>query len=381
MTRLRHEHAILVLALALLVVGLGMVFSASHELARTRFDDGLFFLKRQMFRSLVGLVALLVASQVDYRVWRRLARPGMLLAIVGLAVVFLFNEIRGARGWVHIMGRTLQPVEFARLALVCFLAAEIARLGPRLRSIRGLVPLGAATAAVLALVLAQPDFGSGMALALISLTLLFVGGARLAHLGAAAGAILSAAIVVAWQRPHVRARFLGFLHPDAHASGDAYQSLQSVLSIGAGGPFGKGLGQGFAKYGYLPDPHTDFIFSVMGEELGFVGCAVVLGLFLFLVGRAIRIARSHEDPFARLLAVGIGMSIFWYVAINALVAVRLFPVTGLPLPLVSYGGSALVSHLFALGILRNLARQAEWATGPRLRFRHHRHAAAEVVAL
>ena len=380
MMKLRHDHAILVLALALLVIGLGMVFSASHEIARTKFDDPFFFLKRQLFRSLVGLGALLVASQVDFRQWRRLARPGLLLACSGLAVVFLFNEIRGARGWVQIMGRTLQPVEFARLALVCFLAAEIARLGPRLQSVReGLLPIGGVIAVVLGLVLAQPDFGSAMALSLICLTLLFVGGARLTHLAGIAGGALAAAVVVAWQKPHVRARFLGFLHPDAHASGDAYQSLQSVMSIGSGGPFGKGLGQGFAKYGYLPDPHTDFIFSVMGEEIGFIGCAIVLALFLYLVGRAIRVARAHEDPFARLLAVGIGMSLFWYVLINVMVAIRLFPVTGLPLPLVSYGGSALTSHLFALGILRNLARQAETARGPRVRFRVPQRSPAEAV--
>lgn len=378
--KLRHEHAILILSLVLLVVGLGMVFSASHELASAKFGDGFFFLKRQMFRAFVGIIALLVASSIDFRLWRRLARPGLLLAGGGLMVVLLFNEIRGARGWVQIMGRTLQPVEFARLALVCFLAAEIARMGPRLQSLRrGLVPLGAVIGIVLALVLAQPDFGSGMALALICLTLLFVGGARLAHLGAAASTILAAAVLVAWQKPHVRARILGFLHPDAYAAGDAYQSLQSVLSIGAGGPFGKGLGQGFAKYGYLPDPHTDFIFSVMGEELGFIGCAIVLTLFLLLVGRAIRVARAHEEPFARLLAIGIGMSLFWYVAINVLVAVRMFPVTGLPLPLVSYGGSALTSHLFALGILRNIARQAEAEPGPRMRFRVASRHTAEAV--
>lgn len=380
--RLRHEHAILILALALLVIGLGMVFSASHELARTRFGDGLFFLKRQLFRAVFGIGLLLLASQVDYRQWRRFARLGLLGACTGLGVVFLFNEIRGARGWVQIMGRTLQPVEFARLALVIFLAAEIVRLGPRIRSLReGLVPLGAVLAGVLVLVLGQPDFGSAMALTLIALSMLFVGGARWQHLASVGAAVLAGAGLLAWQKPHVRTRLLGFLHPDAHASGEAYQSLQSVLSIGSGGPFGKGLGEGFAKYGYLPDPHTDFIFSVMGEELGFVGCAVVLALFLLLVGRAIRVARAHEDPFARLLAAGIGMSLFWYAAINLLVAVRLFPVTGLPLPLVSYGGSALVSHLFALGILRNLARQAEVRTERRpTRFAvRHRHAVEAVL--
>jgi cell division protein FtsW len=367
--KLRHDHAILIFTLALLVLGLGMVFSASHELARARFGDDFFFLKRQMVRAVIGLVLLLVASSVDYRTWRRWAHLGLLFACLGLVVVLGFNAIRGARGWVHVLNMTLQPVEFARVALVLFLSSEIVRRKSRLHSLRhGFLPLVGVVGVILVLVLKQPDFGSAMALSLISLTLLYVGGVRFTHLLGSGALILLAATGFAMHKPHVRTRILGFLHPEAHASGDAYQSLQSVMSIGSGGPIGKGLGQGFAKYGYLPDPHTDFIFSVMGEELGFVGCAFVLLLFLLLVGRAIRVARAHEDPFARLLAVGIGMSLFWYVAVNVMVTVRLFPVTGLPLPLMSYGGSSLVSHLFALGVLRNLARQAEPVGVPRSRW-------------
>ena len=358
--KLRHDQAILVLTLALTLLGLGMVFSASHELARTRYDDAFFFLRRQLIRAVIGVVLLLVASNIDYRVWRRWARLGLLLAVVGLTVVFAFNAVRGARGWVRIMGATLQPVEFARLALVAFLASEIARRGDAMQSFRaGFAPLAVAVGIVLALVLKQPDFGSAMALSLVAFTLFYVGGARWRHLLGSGAVLLGGAILLALGRPHVRTRILGYLQPGAHAASDAYQSLQSVLSIGSGGPFGRGLGRGFASYGYVPDPHTDFIFAVMGEELGFVGCAVVLVLFLLLVGRAVRVARGLEDPFGRLLAVGIGMSLFWYAALNLLVATRLFPVTGLPLPLVSYGGSSLVSQLFALGVLRNLARAAE----------------------
>jgi len=358
--KLRHDQAILVLTLALTLLGLGMVFSASHELARTRYDDAFFFLRRQLIRAVIGVVLLLVASNIDYRVWRRWARLGLLLAVVGLTVVFAFNAVRGARGWVRIMGATLQPVEFARLALVAFLASEIARRGDAMQSFRaGFAPLAVAVGIVLALVLKQPDFGSAMALSLVAFTLFYVGGARWRHLLGSGAVLLGGAILLALGRPHVRTRILGYLQPGAHAASDAYQSLQSVLSIGSGGPLGRGLGRGFASYGYVPDPHTDFIFAVMGEELGFVGCAVVLVLFLLLVGRAVRVARGLEDPFGRLLAVGIGMSLFWYAALNLLVATRLFPVTGLPLPLVSYGGSSLVSQLFALGVLRNLARAAE----------------------
>src|SRR5262249_17286637 len=271
--KLRHEHAILVLTLAILVLGLGMVFSASHELARTKFGDPFFFVKRQLFRAALGVILMLVASQVDYRQWRRVARLAFIVSCMGLGALFFCHAIRGARGWVPILGQTLQPVEFARLALVGVLASELARLGPRVRSLRtGLAPLAAVIAVVLGLVVMQPDFGSAMALSAICLTLLYLGGARVVHLGGGALALLAGGTFMAWSKPHVRARIFGFLDPNGHAAAGAYQSLQSVLSIGSGGPFGKGLGQGVAKYGYLPDAHTDFIFSVMGEELGFVGC-------------------------------------------------------------------------------------------------------------
>jgi len=380
--KLRHEHAILILSLALLVLGLGMVFSASHELARAKFNDPFFFLRRQLVRAAVGVALLFLASQIDYRQWRRWARVGLLGACAMLLVVlFVSHAIRGARGWVQFMGATFQPVELARLALVCVLASEMSRLGSKIESLRqGLLPLAVAIGAVLLLVVAQPDFGSAMALSAISLTMLYLGGARPLHLGTGALGMLLAATVLAWSKPHVRSRIFGFLSPDSNAAGGAYQSLQSVLSIGSGGPFGKGLGEGVAKYGYLPDAHTDFIFSVMGEELGFVGCLVVLGLFLMLIGRAIQVARAHQDPFARLLAAGIGISLFYYVAINICVALRLFPVTGLPLPFVSYGGSALVTHMFAMGVLRNIAREAEAAERRPTRWTvRHQHAVEAVL--
>lgn len=366
--RVRHDHAILVLVLTLLVVGIGVLYSASHELARASAGDGLRFVKRQLVNASVGLAALLLVSQVDYRRWRRAARLLLLFATLGLCVVFLFDAVRGARNWVPFLGRTLQPVEFLRVALLVFLAAEIVGCGPRLRTLRGILPLFAVVACIVLLVLKQNDFGSAMAISLISFTVLFAGGARRRHLLVCAALMLLGAALFAVERPHIQERLRGFVNPEEHARGAAYQSLQSELSIGSGGALGSGLGRGISKFGYVPDPHTDFVFAVMGEELGFAGCTLVLLLFLLLVGRAIRVARAHEDPFAQLLAVGVGMSIFWYVAINVMVATRLFPVTGLPLPFMSYGGSSLVSHLVALGVLRNVARTLEQVPRPRRRW-------------
>lgn len=363
--RLRHDHAILLLTLLLVVVGLCVLYSASHEMARAATGDGLRFLKKQLLNAVVGLAAMLLVARTDFRLWRRAARLLLLGAGLGLLVVFFFDAVRGARAWVPILGRSFQPVEFVRVALVLFLAAECVRRGPRLASLRrGFLPLALVVAALLLIVVKQNDFGSAMALCLVSCTLLYVGGARKLHLVGAALLLFAGAAFFASQRPHVRERLAGFLHPREHAMGVAYQSTQSVLSIGSGGPFGKGLGQGISKFGYIPDPHTDFVFAVMGEELGFVGCAAVLLLFLLLVARAIRVARAHEDPFAQLVAVGMGMSVFWYVVINLMVALRLFPVTGLPLPFMSYGGSSLVSHLLALGVLCSVAREVERVPRP-----------------
>lgn len=358
--RIRHDHAILVLTLALLVIGIGALYSASHELAQASTGDGLRFVKRQLGNAVVGLTAMLLISQVDYRRWRRAARMLFAFAVLGLGVVFLFDTVRGARSWVPLGARSLQPVEFVRLVLIFFLASEIVRRGSRLRSLRGgFLPLLAAAVALMLIVVKQNDFGSAMVLGLVAFTLLFAGGASRRHLTVAAMVLLCGAILFAWQRPHARNRVVGFVQPEKHALDVAYQARQSVLSIGSGGMLGKGLGRGISKFGYVPDPHTDFVFSVMGEELGFVGSIVVLALFLMLIARAIRVARAHEDPFAQLVAVGIGISLFWYVSLNVMVATGLFPVTGLPLPFVSYGGSSLVSHLVALGVLRNIARQVE----------------------
>ena len=358
--RLRHHHAILLLSFALVVVGLVVLYSASQEMARAATGDSLRFLKKQLLNAAVGVTAMLLLSRLDYRLWRRAARLLLLLSCLGLFVVFLFDAVRGSRSWVPFLGRTLQPVEFVRVALVFFLAAEISRRGPELASLRrGFLPLAGILGAILLVVVKQNDFGSGMALGAIGFSLLYAGGARRLHLAGTVALCLLGAAAVAVHKPHVRERIAGFVHPGEHAMDVAYQSTQAVLSIGSGGPFGKGLGQGVSKFGYIPDPHTDFVFAVMGEELGFVGCSVVLLLFLLLVARAIRVARAHEDPFAQLVAVGTGLSVFWYVAINLLVALRLFPVTGLPLPFMSYGGSSMVSHLLALGVLCSVARAVE----------------------
>jgi cell division protein FtsW len=358
--RIRHDHAILVLTLALLVIGIGALYSASHELAQASTGDGLRFVKRQLLNAVVGLTAMLLVSQIDYRRWRRAARMLFGFAALGLGLLFLFDAVRGAQSWVPIGARSFQPVEFVRIALIFFLASEIVRLGPRLRSLRaGFLPLLGAVVVLMLIVVKQNDFGSAMVLGLVGFTLLFAAGARRQHLTTAAMVLLCGAVLFASQRPHARNRILAFAQPDKHALDVAYQGRQSVLSIGSGGMLGKGLGRGISKFGYVPDPHTDFVFSVMGEELGFVGSIVVLTLFLMLIARAIRVARAHEDPFAQLVAVGIGISLFWYVALNIMVATQLFPVTGLPLPFVSYGGSSLVSHLIALGVLRNVARQVE----------------------
>lgn len=363
--RLRHEQVIIMCTLGLLVIGLGMVFSAS-----ARYGDGFLYLNRQLINAAVGVVVFLCVARVDYRFWSRISRLAILLAVVGLLALFLSEKIRGAQNWILLPGaRSFQPVEFARVALILFLASEMARLGPRLASFRrGFLPLLLVTGCVVLLVIKHNDLGSAMALCLIALTLFFVGGARWHHMLGSAGAMLLAATGVALVRPHVLERFRAFLHPDAYANSLAYQSLQSQLYIGSGGLLGKGLGQGVGKYGYLPDSHTDFIFSVMGEEIGLVGCVLVLGIFLCLVARAVRVARNQEDPFGQLVALGVGMSIFWYLMINVMVATRLFPVTGLPMPFISYGGSALVSHLFAVGILSNIAARTE---SPRTLRRRH----------
>jgi cell division protein FtsW len=316
----------------------------------------------------IGVVGLGLALRFDYRKLRRLS-PLILIGTFGLLLVVLMPGVgvhaMGSSRWIGFGQFRLQPSELMKLALTLFAADFIAR---RLdedatdRRIIGPVLLVAGFACVL--ILAQPDMGTAMVLGCITLALLFVSGVRLGPVMKVMAALAVLALIVAVASPYRRTRLLSFIDPSAHGSSSGYQVLQSLIGLGSGHLFGMGLGGGQAQWGYLPNAHTDFIFSVIGEELGIVGALLVLALLGLFMWLGIRAATGSADRFGALLALGLVAWVAAETLINVGAVVGVLPVTGIPLPFISFGGSSLVITMAAAGVLINVAKQGEQAAGP-----------------
>ncbi|MEM7156078.1 MAG: putative lipid II flippase FtsW [Myxococcota bacterium] len=340
-------------AIALSAIGLVMVYSAGAWLGHEMFDDWEYYLHRQATFLAVGFGLMFGLSRIDYRLLRRFA-PQLMLAALGLLVVVLFvgQEINGARRWMRFGPFGLQPSEIAKLTLAIFLAATIARQGERVRTFkRGFLPVVAIASLTMLLVLLEKDLGTTILLGSLTLIMLFSAGTRLSYVVAAV--MLAAPLV--WQQiigvDYRRGRLEEFL------SGDGYQVHQALIAIGSGGPWGRGLGHGRQKLGFLPENHTDFILATVGEELGFVGIAMVLGLLALLVWRGLEIARKANDRFGTYLATGLSAMFGLQAVINMAVVLELIPAKGITLPFMSYGGSSLLASLASVGILLSISRR------------------------
>lgn len=346
---------------ALLLLGLSMVFSASQYAVD---GDPAWWFRRQAIWAGLGLIALVLTSRLDYRLWRKAAWPLMGVTVLILLLVLVSGHAAyGAQRWLRIGFFSFQPSEVAKLALVLFIAEWLVRKGDAVRSLRfGLLPFATITGVILALILLQNDLGTSLVVAAIALAMFFAAGANMLQLVPTLG--LGGAIywIVAAATPFRRARLDAFLHPltttQGCPDGTAYQICQGLISLGSGGPLGRGLGAGVQKAGYLPNPFTDSIFAVTGEELGLAGCAFILGLFAVIAFRGLRVGRRATDPFGALLACGVTCWIVAQAAINIGSVVDAIPFTGVPLPFVSFGGSSLVASLAAVGILLNISRHA-----------------------
>jgi cell division protein FtsW len=351
---------ILFITLASIGVGASLVASSSSFFAGAHFSDHFALLRLHIFKIVIALAVLVAAINVDYHHYRKVS-PVILVVGIGMLVgLFLVpGAIRSTRRWYYWakLQLAVQPSEIARLALLFFLAWWISRRGDQLKDFKhGFAPALIAICLVVGLVAATPNYGSAMATLIIALTVLFVGGARILHLaGFIAIGVVGAAGAI-WYSPYVRERVDAFLHPGNAVTEANWQVYQSLIGLGSGGLLGRGLGESTQKLSWLPDSYTDFIFSILGEEAGLWGTLLVSGMFLLLALRALKISRKCNDTFGEMLVVGIGCSIFWYAAMNMYVATGMFPVTGLPLPFLSYGGSALVVNAFAVGVLLNVSR-------------------------
>lgn len=342
----------------LVVIGLVMVYSASSAIATTRYDDATYFVMRQAAWAVVGLAAFGLGALIDYHVWRRFVVPLTVGTVVILAVVLTMGwSVNGSRRWLRAGGFTIQPSEFARVIFIVYAAHMLAKRADVIRSFKTLAPLLVVVGAGVLLIVAEPDLGNAVVLATVTAALCVLGGARMSHLGALAACAVPVVAYAILGTAYRRRRLMAFLDPWSDASDSGFQVIQSMLSFGAGGTMGAGLGEGRQKLFFLPEPHTDFIYSVVGEELGLWGTAAILALFAVLLWRGWRVALATTDPFGRLLAFGLSVAVGLAAALNIGVATGMLPTKGLPLPLVSYGGSSLVANLFALGVVFNISRQ------------------------
>ena len=361
----RLDLTLLLPVVALAALGLVMIYSSSSVLAAERFHSETFFLQRQAVRMLIGLALMLVLSRVDYHVYQRLAPWLLVAAVILLGVVLALGRgVRGANRWIQFASLTVQPVELARSACVIYLAKLLDRKGERIASFgSGVLPALSVLGILAALILCQPNLGSTMALLATGLVMLHLAGARFRHLAALAAVAAVVAVVMILTNDYMQARVTGWLGHmggvQADGQGKGWQLRQSLLALGSGGLFGAGPGRGMQKFYFLPDPHTDFIFAVIGEELGLLGATAVLIAYLLFFLRGLKVAGRAPDRFGFLLAAGLTVNLIVYVGLNVAVVTGLIPTTGLPLPFLSYGGSALIVNLGVVGVLLNIASQME----------------------
>jgi cell division protein FtsW len=344
------------------VVGSVMVLSASSVASLTDYGSAWYFFQRQALWTAVGAAAFMITARIDYHAWRRWVRPLLVVSGVLLVAVLIPGigvEVAGSRRWIGTGFLRFQPTEIAKLALLIFAADVLSRRVKELHDWRRVLrPVLIVLAAFAALVLREPDLDSTIVLTLIAFTVLIVGGVRLRHVAVVGSVAAVAGTLLALSEPYRRARMFAFLNPSADASSAGYQISQSLIAIGSGGWTGVGLGAGRAKWSFLPNAHTDFIFAIIGEELGLLGCLLVVGLFVAFAVLGTRAALRAPDRFGTLLAAGVTAWVVGQAAINIGAAIGLLPVSGIPLPFVSFGGSALVFTMAAAGILGNVARQA-----------------------
>ncbi|MBF6567747.1 MAG: putative lipid II flippase FtsW [Candidatus Binataceae bacterium] len=343
------------------ILGLLMVLNTTYFPGLEKTGDGFHFFKLQLVHIGLGLFALGVLSQLSLRGLRRIAMPLMGISLLMLIAIWIpgLGVVRGgARRWLRLGPVLIEPSEFVKIAMVFFLAEFLSRRGDRIRQFNsGPLPIFLLILPITAMMLKQPDFGATVMIVLITFAMLFAAGARPWHLGAAGAVALAALALQAVSKAYRMRRLVSFLDPWQSARGAGFQLVQSYIALGAGGEWGVGLGAGRQKMFYLPQAHNDFIFAVIGEELGIAGALAVIGLFGVILFRGMRIAHDEPDPFASLLAVGLTALLSMQALINIAVVIGLIPTKGLPLPFLSYGGTAMIMAMATLGALLALGRR------------------------
>jgi len=353
-----YDVKLLFPVLFLVGIGIVMVYSASSALALKKFSTDYFFLKKQAFFALTGIIALVACRHFPYKYFRSLTYPFLILAIFLLVAIKLFGlgySAGGSMRWLKIGSLTFQPSEFARFALIIYLAYSMDKKKENIKDFSvGFLPHFLVLGIFAALILMQPDFGSVVIFGVITWLMLFIGGARISHLLLSIAFILPAAYIFMISAEYRIKRILSFLDPWQYQTDEGYQIIHSLMAFGTGGIWGTGIGKGYQKLFYLPEPHTDFIFSVIGEELGLIGVLFIIALYAVIFWRGIIIARDAEDTFGAFIAAGLTTAIILQVCVNMGVTLGLLPTKGLTLPFLSYGGTSLLINMASIGILMNI---------------------------
>jgi cell division protein FtsW len=350
---------VLMMAVILTCFGVVMVYSASSVMAAKKFHDGFFFLKRQSLYALIGFCGMGIAMHIDYHVWKKWAVPLFFTCFFLLLLVFMpgiGGAAKGASRWIRLPGFNFQPSELAKVSLIIYMAYSLDKRQEKLRQFfTGFFPYLAILGVFIAILLAQHDMGAALTMLTVAVVMLFAAGTKVQYiLGMGLVALPGVCYLVLTKAYRMR-RITAFLDPWQDPTDAGFQIIQSWLALGTGGIFGQGLGEGKQKLFYLPEAHTDFILSVCGEELGFVGVIVIASMFLLLVQRSIRVAIAAEDNFGRFLAFGIAILIGLEAFINMAVVTGMLPTKGLALPFLSYGGSSLIISLCSIGVLLNVS--------------------------
>lgn len=356
------DYGVFYSVVLLLSIGVIMVYSASSYYAMFINHDSMLYLKKQLISAFIGMIAMAVTMSIDYHKLKKYTIPAMIGTIPLLLAVFLFKGVNGAQRWIPLgpFG-SLQPSEVAKYVVVLFLARGLEVKGEGVKQFAtGIVPYLAVSGFYAAIVLAEKNLSIASVIMIVTFIVLFAAGGRIKHLFGIVAPVLAAAVVFfTLSSDYRKRRLLNFINPWQDASGDGYQLIQSFYALGAGGVTGLGLGQSRQKTLYMPEPHNDFIFAIIGEELGLIGCICIIALFIILIWRGISVAMKARDTYGTLLAIGITSVIAVQSLINIAVVTGSMPVTGVPLPFISYGGSALVINMTAMGILLNISRQSE----------------------
>lgn len=354
------DFPLFIVILILLSIGVNMVFSASMWEDKQFYNDSFHHLKKQIVWASLGIVSMLAAANIDYKKLKnkKLIFSGMVVTIFLLIIVLFMPAVNGAKRWIGVGSLGIQPSEIAKLMIILYSSENITRKGEKIKSFgKGVIPILLIAGLFAFLILLEPNMSTAVIIVTVAIMLLFAGGAKINHLAGIFILGVIVAVIGIKIEPYRMKRFLAFRNPWADPLGDGYQAIQSLYALGSGGLLGVGLGQSHQKLYYIPEAQNDFIFSIIAEELGFIGVLFIIILFAVLVWRGYKIALNCKDKFGSLIATGITSLIAVQSSINFLVVSSFMPITGVTLPLISYGGSSLLFTMVELGILLNISRQ------------------------